>query len=160
MFRRAILCGALALVAAVLLAPSAAADQPLKEPLPNLDASGQFCKDFRVHIETTANKEYIHIFSSGVGIITGVLKVEVTNLATGKTLALNISGPGKISPDGSTLVGGGPWLLFGEEGQLGPNSDAGMMLIHGRTTLTLGPGGIETIEVQGTTEDICAALAA
>jgi hypothetical protein len=157
-FQRVILFGALALVAAALLAPGAAANKPLKEPLPTLEATGQFCEDFQVRIETTANKEVLHTFSSGAAIITGVLKVEVTNLETEETLALNISGPGKFSEDGSTLTGGGPWLLFGEEGELGPNSGAGMMLIHGRTTLRFGPAGLESIEVQGHTEDICAAL--
>ena len=160
MFRRAILFGALGLVAAALLAPGAAADKPVREFLPLADATGQFCEDFQVRVHATDNKEYITVFSSGAMLITGVLKVEVTNLETGKTIALNISGPGKFSADGSTLTGGGPWLLFGEAGELGPGSDAGVTYIAGRTTLTFGPAGIETIETLGHTEDICAALAA
>lgn len=158
MIQRAILCGVVALAAAALLAPSAAADPPTKEPLPDLNATGQFCKDFQVEIRTTANKEVIHLFSSGVGLITGALKVEVTNLTTGKTLALNIPGPGKLSADGGTITGGGPWLLFGEAGQL-PGPDPGMLFTHGHITLELGPAGIASITVRGTVEDVCAALA-
>src|SRR3712207_2718525 len=116
MTQRAILCGVVALAAAALLAPSAAADKPIKEPLPPLEATGQFCPDFQVQIRTTTNKEVMHVFSSGVSLITGALKVEVTNLATGETLALNIPGPGKVSADGTTITGGGPWLIFGEAG--------------------------------------------
>ena len=159
MIHRTISCIVLGLAAAALLVPTASADQPIKEPLPFSDLTGQFCEDFQVLVHATDNKEVIHIFSSGVALITGVLKVEVTNLETGKTLALNISGPGKISADGSTISGSGRWLLFGEAGQL-PGSGPGMMLVVGHLTLALGPAGIESIAVKGTTEDVCAALAA
>jgi hypothetical protein len=157
---RTISCVVLGLAAAALLVPTAAADQPIKEPLPFSDLTGQFCEDFQVLVHATDNKEVIHIFSSGVALITGVLKVEVTNLTTGETLALNISGPGKISPDGSTISGSGRWLLFGEAGQLGPGSGPGMILVAGRLTLALGPAGIESMVLQGHIEDVCAALAA
>jgi hypothetical protein len=156
---RTISCIVLGLAAAALLVPTASADQPIKEPLPFSDLTGQFCEDFQVLVHATDNKEVIHIFSSGVALITGVLKVEVTNLETGKTLALNISGPGKISADGSTISGSGRWLLFGEAGQL-PGPDPGMMLLSGRIVLTLGPAGIAGIESVGQSEDVCAALAA
>ena len=158
MIGRAILRGAVALAAAALLAPAAMAAPPSKEPLPDLNATGQFCKDFQVEIHTTANKEVFHLFTSGVGLITGALKVEVTNLTTDKTLTLNIPGPGKVSADGSTITGGGPWLIFGEAGQL-PGPDPGMFFTHGRITLEIGPTGVTSMSVQGTVEDICAALA-
>jgi hypothetical protein len=156
--KRAILCGLVALAAAASFAASAAADRPVKQPVPFPDATGQFCTDFQVEIVATQNKEVVHIFSSGVALVTGVLKVEVTNLSTGKTLALNISGPGKFSADGSTIQARGTWLLFGEAGQL-PGPDPGMLLVSGHTTLNLGPAGIASMTVRGTVEDICAALA-
>ncbi len=159
MIQRAILCGVVALAAAALLVPSAAADKPIKAPLPAADATGQFCEDFQVRVHVTDNKEVIHIFSSGVSLITGVFKVEVTNVTTGKTLALNISGPGKISADGSTLSAHGRWLLFGEAGQL-PGPDPGMILVSGHSTLQLGPTGIVSMELRGHVEDVCALLAA
>jgi hypothetical protein len=156
--KRAILCGAVALAAAALLAPGAGADRPIKEPVGDLNATGPFCEGFDVEIVTTANKEVNHIFSSGVSLVTGVLKVEVTNLSTEKTLALNISGPGKLSADGNTLTGGGPWLIFGEAGVL-PGGDPGMFFTHGQITLTLSPTQITSMTVRGTVVDICAALA-
>jgi hypothetical protein len=160
MIHRTILFVVLGLSAAALIVPTAAADQPIKEPVPFVDLTGQFCEDFQVKVQATDNKEVIHIFSSGVALVTGVLKVEVTNLTTGKTLALNISGPGKFSPDGTVLRGTGRWLLFGEAGELGPGSGPGMMLISGQVTLSLGPAGITSISTQGNVEDVCAALAA
>ena len=157
MIKRAILYGVIALAAAAVLAPGAAADPPISEPVGDLNLTGPFCKGFDVEILTTANKEVNRIFSSGVSLVTGVLKVEVTNLSTGKTLALNISGPGKVSADGSTLTGGGPWLIFGEAGVL-PGPDPGMFFTHGHITLTLSPTQITSMVVRGKVVDICAAL--
>ena len=159
--RRAIMCGVLALAAAMFV-PTAAAEKPIKEPLPAQDVSGQFCPEFEVSINFTDNKEVIHIFSSGVAMVTGVLKVEVTNLDTDtpKTIRLNISGPGKFSADGSTVTGSGRWLLFGEAGQLGPGAPPGMLLVAGHSTLQIGPSGILSMDLVGHVEDICAALAA
>jgi hypothetical protein len=142
--KRAILCGVVALATAALLTPTAAADKPTKEPLPSLEATGQFCPDFQVQIRTTTNKEVIHIFSSGVSLITGALKVEVTNLTTGKTLALNIPGPGKFSADGSTLTGGGPWLIFGEAGQLPARPRLHFSRIRGYVTFPGSPSPFAT----------------
>jgi hypothetical protein len=158
MVQRAILFAALASAAAVLLVPAAAADPPVKVPLPFPPTSGPFCEDFDVLIEATDNKEVLHVFSSGVGLITGVLKVEVTNLSTQKTLALNISGPGKFSADGSTLTGSGRWLLFGEAGQL-PGAEPGMNLITGHMLFELGPTGITSADIRGQVVDVCEALA-
>lgn len=159
MVHRALVSTVLALAVAALLVPAAAADKPGKEPLPGGEFTGQFCKDFEVTILVTQNNEVAHIFSSGVVLITGVFKVDVTNLSTDKTLSLNVSGPGKFSADGTTAEVGGTWLLFGEAGQL-PGPDPGILQATGRTVFTLGPNGITSIETSGTTEDICAALAA
>jgi hypothetical protein len=151
------LAAVLAVAAAAV--PTAVADAPTKEPLPFPDFTGQFCKDFQVRIHATDNNEVLHTFSSGVGLVTGVLKVEVTNLTTGKTLALNISGPGMFSADGASIDGSGRWLLFGEAGQL-PGPDPGMILAVGRLHVTLGPAGITAIDLAGQSEDVCVALAA
>ncbi|HET9673272.1 MAG TPA: hypothetical protein VFP31_00560 [Gaiellaceae bacterium] len=159
MINRMLLRTVLAGFAAVLLVPAAAAEMPSREPAPAADFSGQFCKDFRVGVHVVQNKEFFTVFSSGAALITGVLKVEVTNLSTGKTLALNISGPGTFSPDGSTAAAHGTWMLFGEAGQM-PGPDPGMLLVTGSTSLVFGPAGLTSISTRGRTEDLCAALAA
>ena len=158
MINRMVLRTLLAALAAVLLVPTAAADPPSREFAPAADFSGQFCKGFRVGVHVTQNKEYFTVFGSGAALITGVLKVEVTNLSTGKTLALNISGPGTFSPDGSTAAAHGTWMLFGEAGQL-PGPDPGMLLVTGSTSLVFGPVGLTSISVRGKTDDLCAMLA-
>lgn len=138
-------------------ATPAAADKPIQVPAPFGEFTGQYCADFQVRIRETTNRGTIKIFSSGAAIVTGTLKVEVTNLETGKTIALNISGPAKFSSDGTTLVGPGPWLLFGEPGFFGPGSPRMLETNHGRLVISLVDGSI--ISRTGHSVDLCPLLA-
>ena len=158
MIKRMVLRTLLAALTAVLLVPTAAAEPPSREPAPFPGFTGQFCTDFQVRIEATQNREVATVFSSGAVLVTGVLKVEVTNLSTGKTLALNISGPGTFNADGVTAFGRGTWLLFGEAGQL-PGPDPGMLLATGAISLVSGPAGLTSVTVKGTVQDVCGMLA-
>jgi hypothetical protein len=155
-----ILVAALVGVASAV-APLASADRPIRVQVPVADASGPFCEDFSVLIHPTRNNEYATIFSSGATLVTGALRVEVTNLETGETIELNVPGPGFFSPDGNTVIGTGPWLLWGEAGFLGPGSPAGVVFLTGRFELTFDEqGNVTGFTSQGRIEDICAALAA
>jgi hypothetical protein len=146
-----------AVAVAAFIVPIAAADKPLTVPLPFPDASGQYCEDFQVLIHATENRGKAHIFSSGAVVLTGTLKVEVTNLETGKTIALNISGPGKVSSDGTVLSGGGPWLFFGEAGFFGPGSPPELSTNQGRIAISLVDGSF--ITRLGHRVDLCPVLA-
>lgn len=157
MILKAILA-AVALAAAVSVVPIAAADKPIKEPAPFPDATGQFCEDFPVLVHATTNREVAHVFSSGAAMITGSLKVEVTNLETDKTIALNIPGPGTFAADGSVLVGSGPWLFFGEAGFFGPGSPPELSTNSGRIAISLVDGSF--ISRLGHSVDLCPLLAA
>jgi hypothetical protein len=148
----------LAACAAAALVPTAAAEPPTREPVPSPEATGQFCEGFEVRVAATQNKEFATVFSNGSALVTGVLKVEVTNLATGTSLELNISGPGRFNADG-TIDGAGTWLLFGEAGQL-PGPDPGLLLITGRNSITPGPNGVTAFSVTGTMVDVCDQLGA
>ena len=146
---------------ALAIAPFASADRPIRVQVPAADASGQFCEDFPVLVHPTRNNEFATIFSSGAVLVTGALRVEVTNLDTGETIELNIPGPGFFTPDGTTLIGTGPWLLFGEAGFLGEGSPAGVTFISGRFVLTSDQqGNVTGFAARGHSEDICAVLAA
>lgn len=145
---------------AFAVAPLASADRPIRVQVPAGDSTGQFCEDFPVLVHPTRNNEYATIFSTGATFVTGALRVEVTNLDSGETIELNIPGPGFFSPDGSTLIGTGPWLLFGEAGFIGPGSPAGVLFVSGRFVLTFdGQGHVTGYSARGHSEDICAALA-
>jgi hypothetical protein len=148
---------------ALAMTPQASADRPIRvELVPPPDVSGQFCEDFMVRVHVTRFNEVATVFSNGETLITGALSVEVTNIDTGTTIPLNIPGPGRVSADGSTVTATGPWLLFGEEGDLGEGSPAQVTYLAGRFTFTVDENGQIThvSDIQGRTQDICAALAA
>jgi hypothetical protein len=88
-------------------------------------------------------------------LITGPLKVRVTNVATGESLDLNISGPGRILEDGERMILMGRWLNF--------VPDLGVVwLTTGRVGVEIDPETgfiVSFISIQGQVEDICAALA-
>lgn len=147
---------------ALAMTPLASADRPIRlELVPPPDVTGQYCEDFMVRVHVTRFNEVATVFRNGETLITGALSSEVTNLDTGRTILLNIPGPGRVSADGGTVTATGPWLLFGEEGDLGEGSPAQVTYLVGRFTFTVdGNGQITHIsDVQGQTRDICAALA-
>ena len=158
MIYRMVVRALLAACAAAALVPTAAAEPPTRSFLPFVDVTGQFCEGFQVHIAATQNNEFGTFFADGSALVTGVLKVEVTNLSTGRSLVLNISGPARFNADG-TVRGAGTWLLFGEAGQL-PGPDPGLILITGGNSVTIGPTGVTAFSVRGTTVDVCNQLGA
>jgi hypothetical protein len=95
---------------------------------------------FDVQIAPLTSGEVITTFFDRGGnvvmqLTTGPLKVRATNLATGESRTLNISGPGRalIDEDRGTFTQAGPWLTvvlpgaFQEEPEL-----AGLFLAKGR----------------------------
>jgi hypothetical protein len=147
---------ALAAVVAILLAPTALADKPVKTPAPFGEFTGQFCEDFAVRIVPTTDQETLKTFSDGSAMVTGALKVDITNLENRKTIALNISGPAKFTADGATLIGTGRWLFFGEAGSFGRPVPT-LELSVGRFTLDLATGTIASRN--GTVRQLCGELA-
>jgi hypothetical protein len=160
------------LVAGLGFTSVAAADPPTRQPneLPTdpfivTDTLGNNPCSFPVLLEITINKEVLTTFTrqSGVTSIhtTGALKVDLTNTDTGKSIQRNISGPilATVNPDGSlTQIGVGPALWVFDPG-VAPELPR-LALTRGRTESILGPGtSFEFISLQGTYEDICAALA-
>jgi hypothetical protein len=142
---------ALAAVAAsaAVLASGAFADQPARFPL----GAGSFtisgvCS-FDVQATLIANNEFETDFSDGSSIITGRLVYQYTNVTNGKSLVLNISGPGFISPDGQ-LVGRGTAEVSGFA------SPSGMFFIRGPIVFDFANSSFTT--TSAATADLCAAL--
>ena len=154
--RLMLVVAALAGVAAMII-PTAAADPPIRFPLPSSDFTGAYCADFDVTIHITANKEVATVFSNGAAIVTGTFKVELTG--NGKTISVNASGPVFFSSDGTTAVLRGNSLVFGEAGDLGPGSPPTLQLVSGVVTLTAADGSITGVTRTGETRDLCAILA-
>jgi hypothetical protein len=77
-----------------------------------------FC-GFKIRVAPVVNKEYFKVLKASDGsmtfLITGAAKASYTNLATGKTITENISGPGTFTmrPDGSVVIAAkGLFALF------------------------------------------------
>ncbi|HEX2292064.1 MAG TPA: hypothetical protein VHH55_02045 [Gaiellaceae bacterium] len=157
MARKTLITAVATLAMSLALTAPAAADKPIIAPSPFGEFTGEFCDEFPVRIRDTTNRGKAIIFSSGATVVTGTLKVEVTNLETGKTVSLNISGPAMFSSDGTTLFGPGPWLLFGEPGFFGPGSPAILETNHGRLVIDLVSG--EIVHRVGRRVDLCPLLA-
>jgi hypothetical protein len=156
MLRRAVVLG-LIMGAAVLVVPVASADKPDKAPAPTPDATGRFCTGFDVLVHIETNKETFTLFSDGRGLVTGAFKIDATNLANGKTIHQNVSGPVFFPADGSAIVLRGISLVYGEAGQFGPGSPPMLILVRG--VVTVETTGFTIASIRGTTTDLCAALA-
>ncbi len=105
---------------ALFLTPSVAlADKPTREPVPAAEplrfAAGEVCA-FPVLIEVPESKTKVLTFTDDSGtplrqLITGKLRLRVTNLATGESLVVNVSGPGFLTfTEGNlatVILGGG-----------------------------------------------------
>ncbi len=96
---------------------------------------------------TFTDGERITTFSTGVILVTGKLSAVVTSDITGKSVSLQVSGPGKLFPDGS-VKGGGPWLLFGTEV---------LAFAVGRISIPVG-GDVNHVSVLGRRVDLCPML--
>jgi hypothetical protein len=85
----------------------------------------------------------------------GPLKVRITNAETGESIDRNISGPGRILEEGTTLIMTGPWLNIVPEFGI-------VWLTTGRVVAEIDPktGNILNFRsIEGTVEDICETLA-
>jgi hypothetical protein len=146
---------ALVVVVAALLAPAALAEKPVKTPSPFGEFTGQYCEDFAVRVAATTDQGTLKTFSSGAAMITGALKVDVTNLENGKTIGLNISGPATFTADGTTLIGTGRWLFFGEAGFFG-RAEPTLELSVGR--FTIDNTTVTLTSRNGTVRELCSVL--
>ena len=157
------LCSAIGLgVAAV-----AAADPPQKVPVPpNSDLTLSGVCPFDVLLHTTDQNNHIRVYANGVAAGEGMLKAEVTNLTSGKTIALNISGPGRLTPngDGTTTVRlEGRNLVFFFPDEVSAGAPAALYLTNGlvseRVDSATGAPVQGSFTTTGSVTDMCAALA-
>jgi hypothetical protein len=83
------------------------------------------------------------------GMTFGALKLTITNMDTGASATVNISGPGGITGDGLPVLGRGPWVIFE------PIGEGGIRLFRGLTRFVPVSYGVHGISIAGTEEDLC-----
>jgi hypothetical protein len=148
---------------AALIVPAAFAGQPTVQRIPFEDHQVSEACGFPVQLDaagTALDISYtdelgnFHDFQAGPEV-----KQTMTNLVTGKSIVVNISGPGQYTfgADGSfTLVGTGNWSWT----RVNPADLApGIFLTQGRFVLSISASGDRTFTFTGTTIDLCAQLA-
>ncbi len=154
--RRFALLLAAAIFVAMISSPATAVPPVqvrISDPMTVLLPGEDFCGfDVQADVE---QKFKLITFSGNRGTLwtamtVGKIKVVLTNLDTGETLAVNIPGPGFIDVNGNTIVGTGPWLVF-VPGQL--------LYLVGHITFEPGPFGVQPALVRGRSLDLCGALA-
>ena len=170
---RTCITAATVLVAVAGSVSGAVAEPPTREPNPLptdpflfTDTLGENPCSFPVLLAITANKEVVTTFTRRNGVTTthttGMLKVQLTNNATGKTINRNISGPivATINGDGSvTQKTAGPTLWVFDPGVAATLPR--LTITYGNTESVLGPGtAFDFISQHGSYEDLCATLAA
>ena len=146
---------ALLIVAAIAVPVAAASGPPVIEPQPAEDFTipADIC-GFEVAVEILANKTKAIIFGDGRTMITGTLKVRLTNLDDPtRSIVLNIPGPGTFDESGLTATG--PWLFFFLPGELGEGSPAILAYTTGR--VRIDDAGFH--QLGGTRTDLCPLLA-
>lgn len=155
----------LGIASAALMAQTALADRPARDPAPPppgtvIPLTSGECP-FPVDLLVLANKEYTLTFASGAQIVTGQLSVRATNVTTGGSVDVNVSGPLFTSVGGSTLLLSGATLLFLPAGATGPDSPGVLWLTRGPVLVDLS-GQFLTVSLaaaDASVTDLCAELA-
>jgi hypothetical protein len=133
---------------------------------PAITLPAVFC-GFEVRVTFPVDREFVKILKASDGsmttLATGSLTMSATNLATGKTITENISGPSKViaSPDGSVTE-----LEKGRNGLALTPADAArfglptVSVTAGARSVSLAPdGSITSLSLHGhVVVDVCAAL--
>lgn len=149
----------LTFVLLTVLAPTAAADKPQKEQLPpgedQVFPAGEVCP-FTLGTHELTNRGKAITFSDGSVLITGTYKLRLTNLDTGRSIAVNASGPARFSVEGDILhaTQTGLSLLLATAAEPG---GPGALYIRGhvRYDVDLTTGEPLFLEVRGNMGDLC-----
>jgi hypothetical protein len=151
----------------VLGVPPASADPPI---IDRFESSDDFVSNacgypIRVQIDGTAN-DILFLGETGALerlIGTGSFQAILTNLETGKTETLNISGPlfAEFDSDGGrTVTTRGPWLIeYRPESLASPPIVPWLYLFEGERVLRVGADSSRTVTWRGRFVDLCALLA-
>jgi hypothetical protein len=159
---------ALVSVSSVLAIPSVAlAGKPLKEFAPAPTVTVEDVCDFPVLLDPIINQEYIKTFFDKEGdfdrqTVTGRFVVELTNLDSGESMTVNVSGPVFFTLSGNTLTVRltGRSLLFFFPGEL-TTGPAYVRVTNGPNILDvdLTTGAVTPRRESGNFVDVCEALA-
>jgi hypothetical protein len=118
--------------------------------------AGTAC-DFEVQVQWAGQMVLLNFGDRLIITVLG-LSATLTNLDTLTSLRVSVAGPEfvQFNEDGTVTVRGpGPWLFVPGH----PETDeAGLWLVRGLSLRTFANRELQTIEIHGTSENLCAAL--
>lgn len=152
-----------ALAAAASAAAASAAKPLFVGPTPTADFVVADSCPFPVLVHNLVNNQVAKVFGDGSVIVTGSLKDRVTNLSSGKSIELDVSGPSFHRPnaDGTTTHRyEGLTEFYPPRGALGPGSPGEFLVVAGTLTVTTDAHGdvVGLSRTGGVVADVCAAL--
>ncbi len=154
-------------LAAAALAGSAAADKPDRGPAPGgpLDFPAGLVCPFPVSGIPTENRQHLTAFANGKVAFNGYFEVELTNVATGKSITLNANGAVRLTQAGdeTRIQSSGPliWFLFPGDAGPGDVTTGRTYLVKGNTEVLADTAtfAFHSFETNGNVTDLCAELA-
>jgi hypothetical protein len=161
--RRSLLVALGAVIALVFGSESARAAAPFRlslDPVHDTQAAGVVCP-FAVSVDSVSINETLTVLENGRVFVTGLSVERVTNLDSGTSVVVNVSGPFTLTDaDGvQTFVARGRNLWGFHLGDLGAGESGALLLTTGLATLTASPSGLTFTHDVGTTENLCVTLA-
>lgn len=149
-------------IALLLGTQPARAVAPLRltlDPVHDRIPAGVVCP-FRVAVDSLRINETLTILANGRVFVTGSSVERVTNLDTGKSVVVNVSGPFTLTDANGvqTFVARGRNLFGFFQGDLGPGQPGALLLTTGLAIYTRSESGITFTHTGGTTENLCQTL--
>jgi hypothetical protein len=155
---------ALVACSAAFSASAAYATPPTREPaqIPDSFTVEGICT-FTVQVDVLVNREQLTTFSNGTLLVTGTLKLRLTNASNpGNSLVVNASGPARLVPlaDGTVEQTGRGLGLQPFPADASITGEVEFILVSGREVIEFYPdGSFKEINRGHVKLDICAALA-
>jgi len=157
-----LLASATAALVVAAMPSVAAADQPVMFPADNQPFAIPSACAFPVQLSIVTDNETVKIFSDGRTLVTGALKIELTNLVSQKSLVFNNSGPGQITVSDTgtvTITARGISIGIANVGDLYPGSPGFLIQTAGPVVTQVVPPLPPQI-TSAHVVDLCQALAA
>jgi hypothetical protein len=161
--RRALIAAGAAIVVAGTLgaSPASAAGKPEVVRNPPSTVSVDLhdrCDGFTVRADVTYGWNTVVIFGNGTLLTTGAINATLTNLSTGTSIKINVSGQGRFHMDSELMYAHGPWELDVSDDISTPQFDGKLIFVNGNTVFSTATTDVLSSTTQ--VRDLCAELAA
>jgi hypothetical protein len=163
---RALLCATTAILLAGTLGvrPAAAQGRPEVSHDPPSTVTvllGDLCEGFDVRADVIFGQNNVVTFDNGTVLSTGSVRARITRIlpngSDGASIALNISGQGRLDVNTGLVSAHGPWELDHPDDPTTPEWEGKFLFVNGNTVFD--PATADVISSTTPVRDLCAELA-